>query len=121
MVAGATYSNPGAEYTPLAHVLTQRVTPAAIAAGATPGDHHGWPAAWATDGLTRANTGKLYVVSLTAGRTKINAHTGEPSVWATIRSPTKARTSKAHEAAVSNHLVKATIRLADLLRAIAWP
>jgi len=112
--------NRGAEYTPLAHVLTQGVTPAAIAAAATQGDHHGWPATWATDGLTRANTSKVYVVSLTTGRTKINAHTGEQSVLATISSPTKTAYTKAHEAAVNDQLVKATIRLADLLNAIAW-
>ena len=100
---------------------SEGMTPAAIAAAATAGEYHGWPAAWATDGLKQANTGKVYVVSLTAGRTKINAHTGEQSVLATISSPTKTAYTKAHEAAVNDQLVKATIRLADLLNAIAWP
>jgi len=47
---------------------------------------------------------------LKSGRTKINAHTGEQSVLATISSPTKAAYTKAHEAAVGEQLVKATIR-----------
>jgi len=42
-------------------------------------------------------------------------------VLATISSPTKTAYAKGHEAAVNDQLVKATIRLADLLNAIAWP
>jgi len=64
--------------------------------------------------LQQAVSSQAYGVELTAGRTKINAHTGEQSVLATISSPTKTAYTKAQEAAVNEQPVKATVRLADL-------
>jgi S1/P1 nuclease len=104
LVAGATCSNPGSEYTPLAHVITDRLTSAPPTP--TPGDYHAWPAAWATDALRQA--------------VKINNHTGEESVQATITSPTKAHYTQAHVDAASAQLVKAAARLGALLNAIDW-
>ena len=59
-----------------------------------------------------------YPGSLKNGRTKINVHTGEQSVLATIASPTKTAYTQAHEATASDQLVRATVRLADLLNSI---
>jgi len=42
-------------------------------------------------------------------------------VLATISSPAKTAYTKAHEAAVSDQLVKGDYSAADLLNAIAWP
>ena len=120
MVAGAPCSHPGQEFTALAHVLTQKVTPAAIAAAATPGDHHTWAVVWATESLQQAVASHAYPGSLKNGKTKINAHTGEQSVLVTIASPTKAAYTQAHEATASDQLVRASVRLADLLNAITW-
>ena len=110
---------PGRNSPPSPRSWAQGVKPAAIAAAATPGDRHGWPAAWPTDGLQQAVASQAYRLKLKNGRTKINAHTDEQSVLAAISSPTKTAYTKTHETAVNDQLVKATVRLADLLNAIA--
>lgn len=114
---GCNASNPPA----LATGLRMLVTPQAIAAAATPGDYHGWAAAWATDSLQQAGAAKAYVVTLTNGIKHVDSHTQEASVLATIASPTQANyTTAARATATAEQLTKAAVRLADLLNAIAW-
>lgn len=110
-------SNPHA----LAGGLRKLVTPQAIAAAATPGDHHTWAVVWATDSLQQAVTAKAYTLTLAKGIKNVDSHTHEASVFATITSPTQALyTTTARAAATGEQLAKAAVRLADLLNAIAW-
>jgi len=55
-VSGATCSSGPNGFTPLAVKLTAWLTSAALAAAVTTGDHHDWPATWATDVLHQAVT-----------------------------------------------------------------
>ena len=105
----------------LAARLRPLVTPAAVTAAATPGDYHGWAALWVTDSLHQAVSANAYVVNLANGVKHVDPHTHEASVLATITSPTKASYPTAERtAATQTQLVKAAVRLADLLNAIAW-
>ena len=105
----------------LAAGLRTLVTPQAIAAAATPGDHHTWAVAWASDSLQQAVAAKAYTVTLGKGIKHVDSHTHEASVLATITSPTKAGyTTAARATATGEQLTKAAVRLADLLNAIAW-
>ena len=105
----------------LAAGLRTLVTPQAIAAAATPGDHHTWAVAWATDSLEQAVATNAYTVNLASGIKHVDSHTHEASVLATITSPTKANyTTAARATATGDQLTKAAVRLADLLNAIAW-
>ena len=105
----------------LAAGLRPLVTPQAIAAAATPGDHHTWAVAWASDSLQQAVAAKAYTVTLGKGIKHVDSHTHEASVLATITSPTKAGyTTAARATATGEQLTKAAVRLADLLNAIAW-
>ena len=106
----------------LAAGLRPLITPAAIAAAATPGNHHTWAAVWTTDSLQQAGAAQAYTVTLTNGIKHVDAHTHEASVLATITSPAETTyTTTARATATRDQLVKATVRLADLLNAIAWP
>jgi len=67
--------------------------------------------------LTSEAAAALY----TARKAAANAHTGEESILPTINSPTKTAYTLTRTAAPSDQLVAATVRLADLFNAIAWP
>ena len=97
------------------------MTSSAVAAATTPGDHHDWPAAWATDALHRAAANHVYPSSLKNGRIKLDTHGGAVSVLAIIVAPTKNAYTANHIADARAQLLKAAIRLAALLNAIVWP
>jgi hypothetical protein len=62
--------------------------PSAIAAAATPGDHHAWPGIWATHTLERAVSAHAYPPSFKNGRINPDTHGGENSILALIVAPT---------------------------------
>ena len=101
-------------------MIRAQVTPATILAAASSGDHHAWAAAWATDSLQQAVATQAYVVSLTNGQRKTAHHSAEEYVQARITTPAKAAYTPARVAPASDQLVKAAVRLADLLNAVAW-
>ena len=121
VVSGATCSAGAPGFTPLAVKLKGLMTPSTVAAATTPGDHHDWPAAWASDSLHRAVTSQAYPSNLTNGRVKVSAHGDDDSVLATIAAPTKSAYVTNHVATAQAQLVKAAIRLAALFNAIHWP
>lgn len=101
--------------------LSTLLTPAALAAAATPGDHHDWPAAWTTDVLNHAVAHHVHPGSLKNGQTRPGTN-GEPdSVIATIAAPKKTAYLASQKAVAQAQIVTATARLAALLNAIAWP
>jgi hypothetical protein len=120
LVSGAMCSGP-LGFTPLAVKLKSLITPSAIADATTPGNHHDWPAAWATDSLHRVVTSQVYPSNLTNGRIKVSAHGDDDSVLASIAAPTKSAYVTNHVATAQAQLVKAAIRLAALFNAIQWP
>ncbi len=64
---------------------------------------------------------QVYVLQLADGQRKTAHHGNEEYVQATITAPTKAQYTPGRVAPAAEQLVKATVRLADLLNAIAWP
>jgi hypothetical protein len=78
------------------------------------GDHHGWAAQWATDSLKTAVIAEVYNVRLAAGRVVDGA------VEARIIAPGPGTYANPRIAAARAQLVKATVRLADLLNRINW-
>jgi hypothetical protein len=66
LVSGATCSGALA-FTPLAAKLKGLITPSAIAAATTLGNHRGWPAVWATDALRQAMASHPYPSNLSRG------------------------------------------------------
>ena len=121
VVSGASCSGGPDGFTPLAAHLTGLMTASAVAAAATPGDHHGWPAAWVTDSLQRAVVTHAYPSSLQQGRVKPGAHADDDSILAKIATPTKNAYTANHVGAARTQLVKAAVRLAAMLNAIVWP
>jgi hypothetical protein len=97
------------------------MTPSAIAAASTPGDHHGWAAIWVTGTLKRAVTSHVYPTSLKTGRINPDTHGGEDSILALIVAPTKNAYTANHVADARAQLLSAAIRLAAILNAITWP
>src|SRR5262249_16887601 len=63
---------------------------------------------------------QAYVVSLTSGQRKTAHHSAEEYVQARITTPAKAAYTSARVAPASEQLIKAAVRLADLLNAGAW-
>lgn len=118
VVASARCDRPSQIQTALVRTLGARLAPAMVAEARTPGDHHIWPAAWASDTLRRAAVNRVYDVRLTAGR--IDVSSGR-SVQATVTAPGADAYARQHAAAAAAQLSKAAIRLADLLDAIGWP
>ena len=120
VVSGASCSAGPVGFTVLATKLTALLTPAAIAAATTTGDHHTWPAAWASDALHQAVTSLAYPSSLKNGRVKPDTHGDVDSIQALIATPTKNTYIANHVAPARAQLVKATARLAALLNALDW-
>src|SRR5215475_986092 len=84
------------------------------------GDHHGWPEQWATDSLKLAATSHAYPTKLKDGSVQ-SAHGGdELYMQAMIASPAKAVYVDTHADAATAQLLKAAVRLADVLNAIDW-
>ena len=84
------------------------------------GDHHLWPERWATDSQITAVKSRAYPTNLTNGSVK-SAHGGdELYMQATIVSPVKTVYVASHAGAGAEQLLKAAVRLADMLNAIAW-
>ena len=112
----------GDEYSPLARALSAKwkAQPSIASAYKTPGDHHAWPAAWATDSLQQAVKSRIYDVSLRNGQVKTNSHGDDPYVEAVIVTPSKETYVRTHIAPAEEQLMKATVRLAALLNAIDW-
>ena len=108
------------EYSPLAAVLSAKWQPGIESAYKTPGDHHTWAAAWATESLQQAVKSRIYDVSLRDGQVKTNSHGDDPYVEAVIVTPSKPTYVRAHIAPAEEQLMKATVRLAALLNAIDW-
>jgi hypothetical protein len=121
VVSGASCSNGPDGFTPLAAHLTSLMTPSAIAAATTPGDHHAWAGIWVTGTLQRAVSSHVYPTSLKNGRINPDTHGGEDSILALIVAPTKNAYTANHVADARAHLLLATIRLAAILNAINWP
>jgi S1/P1 Nuclease len=121
VVSGASCSGGPDGFTLLAAHLTTLMTPSAVAAATTSGDHHGWPAAWATDSLQRAVATNAFPSSLKQGGVKESTHGDDDSVLARISAPTKNAYTANHVAAARAQLLNAAIRLAVLLNAINWP
>ncbi len=101
-------------YTALARKLNEWAKTSAAATYQASGDHRGWAAQWATDTLKVAVVTEAYAVRLTSGRVVDGA------VEARIVAPTHQAYAGARIAAAREQLVKATIRLAQLLDAIDY-
>ena len=108
-------------FTPLAVKLKSLITPSAIAAAKTPGDHHDWPAAWATDALHQAVASRAYPSSLKSGSVKVDHHGDADYVQAVIVMPARQAYLTDHVATAQTQLVNAAIRLGALFNAIQWP
>ena len=121
VVSGATCSGGADGFTPLAARLTGLMTPSAIAAATTPGDHRTWAGIWVTDTLKKAVSAHAYPTSLTNGRINPDTHGSEDSVLALIVAPTKNAYTANQVAAARIQLLRAAIRLAAILNAINWP
>src|SRR5262249_61916525 len=74
VVSGAACSTTPPGFTPLAVKLKDLMTPSAVSAATSPGDHRTWPAVWATDSLARAVTSQAYPSNLKQGRVKTSTH-----------------------------------------------
>lgn len=83
------------------------------------GNHHDWAAQWATDSLKAANASDAYGIKL-AGAKLQTTEGGTEIFQARIASPSRHAYTNARVRAAREQLVKATVRLADLLNAIAW-
>jgi S1/P1 nuclease len=102
--------------------LAPMVTQEAVSKYTTAGDRHDWAAVWAGDSVQQAVAAQAYTVTLTNGVKHVDSHTREASVLATVTAPTKAGyTTAARTDATNEQLIKAAVRLADLLNAIVWP
>ena len=101
-------------YTALARKLAQWAKAPDATKHQSSGDHHGWAAQWATDSLRTAVLADVYGVRLTSGRVVDGA------VEARIVAPNPQVYANARIAAARAQLVKATVRLADLLNRINW-
>lgn len=101
-------------YTALARKLAKWANAPDAATYQSSGNHHGWAAQWATDALKTAVAADVYGVKLAAGRVN------EGSVEARIASPPHQVYANARVAVARAQLVKATIRLAQLLNRIDW-
>jgi hypothetical protein len=116
---GKTCSSRATEYTPLARKLAAKMKTTAGAFNGT-GNHHFWPEQWATDSLKQAVKSHAYPTNLQNGSVQ-SAHGGdELYMQATIASPAKAAYADAHAPVGAEQLLKAAVRLADVLNAIAW-
>ena len=102
-------------------LVTLMKAPSAAAFKMT-GDHHTWPAQWASDSLAVAVKSEAYKLTLIRGTIEETAHgsNSERYVDATIKSPTKAAYVTARVKFAREQLTKAAVRLADLLNAIKW-
>jgi hypothetical protein len=78
------------------------------------GHHHGWAAQWATDSLKTAVVAEAYSVRLAGGRVV------EGAVEARIVAPGPQAYASPRITAARTQLVKATVRLADLLNRVDW-
>jgi hypothetical protein len=83
------------------------------------GNHHEWPAQWATDALKVAVRAEVYSVKLAGA--KVQATDGGNEVFqAKIAFTSRQTYAEARVRAAREQLVKAAVRLAELLNAIAW-
>ena len=121
VVSGAACSNGPNGFTPMATHLTSLMTPSAIVATTTPGNHHAWPGIWATRTLERAVSAHVYPSSFKNGRINPDTHGGEDSILALIVAPTKNAYIANHVADARAQLLQAAIHLAAILNAINWP
>jgi hypothetical protein len=101
-------------YTALSRKLTTWAKAPEAAKYQSSGDHRGWAAQWATDSLRTAVVAEAYNVRLSGGRVVDGA------VEARIVAPGPLAYANPRIAAARAQLVKATVRLADLLNRINW-
>ena len=106
-------------YTALARKLAKWAKAPEAAPFAPTGNHHGWAAQWATDSLKAAVETQAYRVTLSGARLQ-TTDGGSEVFQARIASPSRHAYTSARVRAARDQLVKATIRLADLLNAIQW-
>ena len=118
-MSGKACGESAGEYTPLARQLAARAATEGAAFRAT-GDHHGWPEQWATDSLRATVAADAYPTRLANGTIKTSRGGDERYLEATIISPTKDAYIATHATTAARQLLKAAVRLADLLNAIAW-
>jgi hypothetical protein len=117
-VSGNPCAPRSAEYTPLARMLASRMVSEG-AAFHTTGGHHAWPEQWATDSLRTAVASDAYPTKLTHGTVK-TGRADERYLEATIVAPALQPYVASRTQAASQQLLKAAVRLADLLNAVAW-
>lgn len=101
-------------YTALSRKLAKWASAPEAAKYQPSGDHHGWAAQWATDALKAAVAADAYKVPLSHGRVVDGA------VEARIDSPTPQQYAMPRIVAAREQLVKATVRLAEMLNHINW-
>jgi hypothetical protein len=106
-------------YTALARKLAKWATQSEALAFKPIGNHHDWAAQWATDALKAAVASEAYRVTLSSAKLHTTESGGEV-FQARIASPSRKAYTAARVRAARDQLVKATVRLADLLNAIAW-
>jgi hypothetical protein len=106
-------------FTALSRKLTKLAKEPAAAAFGSTGDHRQWAARWATDSLKAAVAAEAYGVKLAEAHVH-SMPSGERFLQAKIVAPSKTAYTNARIAAVRTQLVKATVRLADLLNTIDW-
>ena len=83
------------------------------------GNHHEWAALWATDALKVAIRAEVYSVKLAGA--KVQATDGGSEMFqAKIAFPSRQTYAAARVRAAREQLVKAAVRLAELLNALAW-
>jgi len=117
VVSGSRCNATGPPYAELARRLEERLASPAMAGAKTGGDHHLWPAAWASDSLRLAVLSGAYDVRLGAGR--IDTGSGR-AIQAIVTAPSADAYARSRAAAAADQLAKAAIRLAELLDAIEW-
>ena len=106
-------------YTGLSRKLVKWATQPEAALFKSAGDHRGWPAQWATDALKVAVATQTFGVTL-AGAKLQPTESGTEVFQARIASPSRQAYTSTRVRAARDQLVKATVRLAELLNSIAW-
>ena len=101
-------------YTALSRKLAKWASAPEAAHYQSSGDHHGWAAQWATDALKAAVAADAYTVRLSHGRVVDGA------VEARIEATSPQSYAIPRIATAREQLVKATVRLAELLNRISW-
>jgi hypothetical protein len=119
LVDGTACASGDKTYTGLARKLAKWATLPEATPFKPTGNHHGWAAQWATDSLKVAVTAEAYGVKLAAAKLQ-GTESGNEFLQARIASPSRPAYTNARVRAARDQLVKAAIRLAELLNAIAW-